>query len=161
MQLEEKRRQIELEKRRSEIANSQQQQQVGKAAFLHAINKVLYDFVFHLGTFRSSVCSFDSRFLVNTVLFLLKSFAGHQFLLYYTYSYPSFKFSCLCCSFCISIQNSETIESRVKRFYVFWLLFFQCMVLQCFDQLDIFSYCTLSRVVFIFAFQETASLIQP
>lgn len=40
MQLEERRRQIELVKRKSEIANSQQQQQVGKAAFLHAINKV-------------------------------------------------------------------------------------------------------------------------
>lgn len=40
MQLEEKRRQMESDKRRTEIAHSQQQQQVGQAAFLQAINKV-------------------------------------------------------------------------------------------------------------------------
>lgn len=44
MRLEEKRRQMEMEKRNMEIANSHLQQQVGKAAFLHAINKVVYDF---------------------------------------------------------------------------------------------------------------------
>lgn len=40
MKLEEKRRHIELEKRRLEIQFSKQQQKVGKAAFLQAINKV-------------------------------------------------------------------------------------------------------------------------
>lgn len=40
MQLEEKRRQIEQEKRKMEATMSQQQQKVGKAAFLQAINKV-------------------------------------------------------------------------------------------------------------------------
>lgn len=40
MKLEEKRRHIEQEKRKYEIALSRQQQQVGKAAFLQAINKV-------------------------------------------------------------------------------------------------------------------------
>lgn len=40
MQLEEKRRQIEQEKRKMEANMSQQQQKVGKAAFLQAINKV-------------------------------------------------------------------------------------------------------------------------
>lgn len=43
MKLEEKRRQIEQEKRRMEIALSKQQQKVGKAAFLQAINKVSFD----------------------------------------------------------------------------------------------------------------------
>lgn len=41
MKLEEKRRQIEQEKRKMEVALSRQQQKVGKAAFLQAINKVL------------------------------------------------------------------------------------------------------------------------
>lgn len=40
MQLEEKRRQIEQEKRKMEATMNQQQQKVGKAAFLQAINKV-------------------------------------------------------------------------------------------------------------------------
>lgn len=40
MQLEEKRRQIEQEKRKMEATVNQQQQKVGKAAFLQAINKV-------------------------------------------------------------------------------------------------------------------------
>lgn len=40
MKLEEKRRQIEQEKRKIEFALSRQQQKVGKAAFLQAINKV-------------------------------------------------------------------------------------------------------------------------
>lgn len=40
MQLEEKRRQIEQDKRKIEVAYSRQQQKVGKAAFLQAINKV-------------------------------------------------------------------------------------------------------------------------
>lgn len=40
MKLEEKRRQIEQEKRKMEAALSRQQQKVGKAAFLQAINKV-------------------------------------------------------------------------------------------------------------------------
>lgn len=41
MKLEEKRRQIEQEKRKMEVELSRQQQKVGKAAFLQAINKVL------------------------------------------------------------------------------------------------------------------------
>lgn len=40
MKLEEKRRHIEQEKRKMELALSKQQQKVGKAAFLQAINKV-------------------------------------------------------------------------------------------------------------------------
>lgn len=40
MKLEEKRRHIEQEKRRLEMQFSKQQQKVGKAAFLQAINKV-------------------------------------------------------------------------------------------------------------------------
>lgn len=40
MKLEEKRRQIEQEKRKLELALSRQQQKVGQAAFLQAINKV-------------------------------------------------------------------------------------------------------------------------
>lgn len=40
MQLEEKRRQIEQEKRKMEVDMHRQQQKVGKAAFLQAINKV-------------------------------------------------------------------------------------------------------------------------
>lgn len=40
MKLEEKRRQIETEKRKLELALSRQQQKVGQAAFLQAINKV-------------------------------------------------------------------------------------------------------------------------
>lgn len=40
MKLEEKRRQIEKEKRKLELALSRQQQKVGQAAFLQAINKV-------------------------------------------------------------------------------------------------------------------------
>lgn len=40
MKLEEKRRKMEQEKRKEEIALSRQQQKVGKAAFLQAINKV-------------------------------------------------------------------------------------------------------------------------
>lgn len=40
MKLEEKRRHIEQEKRKMEFALSKQQQKVGKAAFLQAINKV-------------------------------------------------------------------------------------------------------------------------
>lgn len=40
MKLEEKRRHIEQEKRKTEAAMSRQQQKVGKAAFLQAINKV-------------------------------------------------------------------------------------------------------------------------
>lgn len=40
MKLEEKRRQIEQEKRKMEAALTRQQQKVGKAAFLQAINKV-------------------------------------------------------------------------------------------------------------------------
>lgn len=40
MQLEEKRRQIEQDKRKMEATMNQQQQKVGKAAFLQAINKV-------------------------------------------------------------------------------------------------------------------------
>lgn len=41
MKLEEKRRQIEQEKRKVELAMSRQQQKVGQAAFLQAINKVI------------------------------------------------------------------------------------------------------------------------
>lgn len=40
LKLEEKRRQIEMEKRKLELALSRQQQKVGQAAFLQAINKV-------------------------------------------------------------------------------------------------------------------------
>lgn len=40
MKLEERRRHIEQEKRKMEFALSKQQQKVGKAAFLQAINKV-------------------------------------------------------------------------------------------------------------------------
>lgn len=40
MKLEEKRRQIEQDKRKMEVALNRQQQKVGKAAFLQAINKV-------------------------------------------------------------------------------------------------------------------------
>lgn len=40
MKLEEKRRHIEKEKRKLELALSRQQQKVGQAAFLQAINKV-------------------------------------------------------------------------------------------------------------------------
>lgn len=40
MQLEEKRRQIEQEKRKMEVDMHRQQQKVGQAAFLQAINKV-------------------------------------------------------------------------------------------------------------------------
>lgn len=42
MKLEEKRRQIEQEKRKMEVALNRQQQKVGKAAFLQAINKVIF-----------------------------------------------------------------------------------------------------------------------
>lgn len=45
MKLEEKRRQIEQEKRRMEMALSKQQQKVGKAAFLQAINKVGFELI--------------------------------------------------------------------------------------------------------------------
>lgn len=40
MKLEEKRRQIEMDKRKLELALSRQQQKVGQAAFLQTINKV-------------------------------------------------------------------------------------------------------------------------
>lgn len=40
MKLEEKRRKMEQEKRKLEVAASRQQEKVGKAAFLQAINKV-------------------------------------------------------------------------------------------------------------------------
>lgn len=40
MKLEERRRHIEQEKRKMELAFNRQQQKVGKAAFLQAINKV-------------------------------------------------------------------------------------------------------------------------
>lgn len=40
MKLEEKRRRIEQEKRKIEVALSKHQEKVGKAAFLQAINKV-------------------------------------------------------------------------------------------------------------------------
>lgn len=40
MKLEEKRRQIEQDKRKMEVTMSRHQQKVGKAAFLQAINKV-------------------------------------------------------------------------------------------------------------------------
>lgn len=40
LKLEEKRRQIEMDKRKLELALSRQQQKVGQAAFLHTINKV-------------------------------------------------------------------------------------------------------------------------
>lgn len=42
MKLEEKRRQIEQEKRKMEASLNRQQQKVGKAAFLQAINKVCF-----------------------------------------------------------------------------------------------------------------------
>lgn len=40
MKLEEKRRQIEQDKRKMEVNMNRHQQKVGKAAFLQAINKV-------------------------------------------------------------------------------------------------------------------------
>ena len=58
MKLEEKRRHIEQEKRKMEIALGRQQQKVGKAAFLQAINKVNYHTLFAynlLSVFRSFV----------------------------------------------------------------------------------------------------------
>lgn len=47
MKLEEKRRHIEQEKRKMEIALSRHQEKVGKAAFLQAINKVSESFTTH------------------------------------------------------------------------------------------------------------------
>lgn len=51
MKLEEKRRHIEQEKRKMEMALSRQQQKVGKAAFLQAINKV-NSFIYFVFTFK-------------------------------------------------------------------------------------------------------------
>jgi len=43
LKLEEKRRHIESEKRRMEMAMNKQRQKVGKAAFLQAVSKVRLD----------------------------------------------------------------------------------------------------------------------
>ncbi|XP_055310764.1 patronin isoform X43 [Sitodiplosis mosellana] len=57
MQLEEKRRQIEQEKRKMEATMNQQQQKVGKAAFLQAINKDSTD----LNTIESKWAHVESK----------------------------------------------------------------------------------------------------
>lgn len=48
MKLEEKRRHIENEKRRMEVVVSKQRQEVGKAAFLQAVTKVIINHFFFL-----------------------------------------------------------------------------------------------------------------
>lgn len=54
MKLEEKKRQIEFDKRKEEVAMNRQLQKLGKAAFLLAINKVCKEFFHYLFLFNLS-----------------------------------------------------------------------------------------------------------
>lgn len=76
MKLEEKRRQIEQEKRKMEAALSRQQQKVGKAAFLQAINKVSGYYFGELDPFLLVSHLFSSNKMKSVYVLPLFSFSS-------------------------------------------------------------------------------------